>query len=145
LAGHEQNRVSRFPPVEAEWSQRWIVGVKQTSKIMILKQGEKIHVIHRRLFPKEAQRHFIGTVEAYENGVARVTGWLWTVERTKFTFVKRPEQRTRLISIVSGDLLLNIIPSSVQLEAITYKLEKKGMRVTDGSSWYLDLSECSWE
>lgn len=111
---------------------------------MILQPGEKIHVIHRRLLEKEPHRHFLGVVEDYQGGVARVAGHVWTVDRVKFAFVKRPERRTRLISVTSGDLLVNILPPSVNLDKIVYKQEKKSVRVTDGSDWFLDLSEFAW-
>ena len=111
---------------------------------MILKQGEKVHIIHRRHYEKDHHRHFIGLVDAYEGGVARVTGHVYTVDPIKFTFVKRAEQRTRLISVSSGDVLVNIIPGKVNLEKIVYKQERKAVRVTDGSEWYLDLSEYTW-
>ncbi|HYV26022.1 MAG TPA: hypothetical protein VFA77_00680 [Candidatus Eisenbacteria bacterium] len=111
---------------------------------MILQPGEKLHVIHRRYFEKESRRHFVGIVEAYEGGVARVTGNVFTVDRTKFAFVRRPEMRTRIISLVSGDVLVNVIPPSVDLDKVVYKQEKKSVRVTDGSDWHLDLSEFTW-
>lgn len=111
---------------------------------MILKQGEKVHIIHRRIYEKDHHRHFIGVVDVYDLGVARVTGHVYTVDTVKFTFMKRPEVRTRLISVVSGDVLVNIIPGKVNLEKITYKQERKAVRVTDGSDWHLDLSEYTW-
>ena len=111
---------------------------------MILKAGEKVHVIHRRNYEKDNHRHFIGVVDGYEGGVARITGHVYTVDTAKFTFIKRPEVRTRLVSIVSGDVLLNIIPAKVNLEKITYKQERKAVRVSDGSDWHLDISEFTW-
>ena len=111
---------------------------------MILRKGEKIHVIHRRLFEKEPHRHFIGVVEEYETGVAQVTGYVYTVDPVKFAFIRRAEKRTRIISVVSGDLLVNVIPPAVDLEKIIYKQEAKSVRVTDGSEWRLDLSEFAW-
>ena len=111
---------------------------------MILRSGEKVHVIHRRHYEKDAHRHFIGTVEDYEDGIARVIGHVFTVDTVKFQYIRRPEVRTRIISVVGGDLLINVIPPSVNLEKITYKHEKKSVRVSDGSDWFLDLSEFSW-
>ncbi len=111
---------------------------------MILQQGEKIHVIHRRHFEKDHHRHFVGTVESYEAGVARVNGHVYTVDPVKFAYVKRPEVRTRIISLVSGDLLVNILPTYVNLDNIVYKQEKSAVRVTDGSDWHLDISEFTW-
>lgn len=115
-----------------------------TGPVMILKKGEKIHVIHRRFFEKEARRHFIGSVESYEMGLARVTGYVFTVDRAKYSFMKRPELRTRIISLVSGHLLVNVIPDHVDLEKVHYRIENKAMRVTDGGEWHLDLSEVTW-
>jgi hypothetical protein len=46
--------------------------------------------------------------------------------------------------VISGDLLVNVIPSSVDLEKIVYKQEAKSVRVTDGGDWHLDLSEFTW-
>ncbi|MEW6306195.1 MAG: hypothetical protein AB1705_22240 [Verrucomicrobiota bacterium] len=101
-------------------------------------------MIHRRLFEKEARRHFVGVVDHYEAGLARVTGYLFTVDRVKFAFVRRDEQRTRIISLLSGDVLVNVIPPEVDLSKVVYRQEKKAVRVTDGN-WYLDLSEVTWE
>ena len=111
---------------------------------MILQQGEKIHVIHRRHLDKDPHRHFIGVVDAYENGVARATGHVFTVDPTKFLFFRRPEKRTRIIALASGDVLVNLVPAEVNLEEIVYKQEKKSVRVTDNRDWFLDLSEFAW-
>lgn len=111
---------------------------------MVLEKGEKIHVIHRRYFQAEARRHFVGVVDEYDGGVARVTGFVYTVDRTKFAFVKRPERRTRIVSLVSGDVFINILPTEVDIDNIMYQQENKTVRVTDGSDWHLDLSEVTW-
>jgi hypothetical protein len=111
---------------------------------MILKPGEKIHVIHRRYYEKEARRHFVGTVDSYEGGVARVTGHVYSVDKNEGMFERRSEERTRIISLLSGDLLVNVLPPSVQLDKVVYKQIKHAIRVTDGSNWYLDLSETAW-
>ena len=111
---------------------------------MILQKGEKIHVIHRRHFEKEPQRHFVGVVDHYDNGLARVTGHIFTVDSVKYVFYRRPEVRTRIVSLSSGDVLVNIIPPSVDLAKIVYKQEKKSVRVTDGSEWHMDISDFAW-
>jgi hypothetical protein len=113
-------------------------------KHAILSAGEKVHIIHRRYLEKEPHRHFVGTVDVYEPGIARVTGHLFTVDPLRFEFFRRPERRTRLVSLLSGDVLVNIIPPMVDLDRITYQHEAKALRVTDGSNWHLDLSELAW-
>ncbi len=111
---------------------------------MILQKGEKVHVIHRRHFEKDPHRHFVGVVDAYENGLARVTGHIFTVDLAKFVFFRRAEKRTRIVSLISGEVLLNILPPSVDLEKVVYKQEKRSVRVTDGSDWFMDISEFAW-
>jgi hypothetical protein len=46
---------------------------------MILNSGEYVHIIHRQLFPGDARRHFVGTVEAHEGSIVRVKGYLFAV------------------------------------------------------------------
>jgi hypothetical protein len=110
----------------------------------ILRPGEKIHLIHRRHLEQEPHRHFVGIVDAYENGIARVTGHVFTVDTMTFQFFRRPESRTRIVSIASGEVLVNVLPPEVDLEKIAYKIESKAIRVTDGSEWHLDISEVTW-
>jgi hypothetical protein len=111
---------------------------------MILEKGEKVHVIHRRHFDKDPHRHFLGVVDAYENGIARVTGHMFSVDPIKFSYFRRPEVRTRLIALNSGDVLLNIVPPSVDLEKVVYKHERKAVRVTDENGWNLEISDFAW-
>jgi len=111
---------------------------------MILQKGEKIHVIHRRHFEKEPHRHFVGVVDAYDDGIVRATGHVFAVDFVKFAFFRRPDVRTRLIAIASGDVLVNIIPPEVDLEKVVYQQDKKCLRVTDGKKWNLDISELAW-
>lgn len=111
---------------------------------MILQKGEKIHVVHRRQFEREPHRHFVGVVDFYDHGLARATGYIFTVDSVKFVFYRREELRTRIISLYSGDVLINVIPPSVDLKKIVYKQEKKSVRVTDESGWHMDISDFAW-
>ncbi|MBX3731895.1 MAG: hypothetical protein KF791_04795 [Verrucomicrobiae bacterium] len=110
----------------------------------ILQPGEKIHLIQRRNFEHEPHRHFVGEVEAYENGLIRATGWVFAVDQMTFQFVRRPEPRTRIVSASSGEVLINVIPPAVDLSRVTYQHEAGGLRVSDGSAWHLDISEVAW-
>lgn len=73
-----------------------------------------------------------------------MTGNLFVVDKATFQFVRRPELRTRVVSVVSGEIIVNVLPETVNLEKIFYKLEGAAVRVTDGSDWHLDLSEVGW-
>ncbi len=113
-------------------------------KQVILSPGEKVHIIHRRLFEHEPHRHFVGSVEAYDGGVVRVTGHVYSVDTMTFQFVRRADLRTRIVSAASGEVLINVLPASVNLAEVRYKQEANVLRVTDGSEWHLDLSEITW-
>jgi hypothetical protein len=110
----------------------------------ILNPGEKIHVIHRRHFEHEPHRHFVGLVNEYAEGVLRMTGHVFAVDSATFQFVRRPEIRTRVVSVVSGEVIINVLPSTVDLAKVVYRLEGASVRVTDGSDWHLDISEVGW-
>ena len=48
------------------------------------------------------------------------------------------------MSLGSGDVLVNILSTNVNLDQVVYKQEKKSVRITDSSDWFLDLSEVAW-
>lgn len=114
--------------------------MKQT----ILSPGEKVHIIHRRFFEHEPHRHFVGVVDAYDNGVMRVTGHVFTVDTMSFQFVRRADVRVRIVSASGGEVIINVLPASVDLAKVHYRQEANLLRVTDGSEWHLDISEITW-
>ena len=115
------------------------------SNSTILSPGEKIHVMHRRRFEKDVRRHFVGEVESYEQGVARALGYVFVIDDlSKHLFVKRPDRRTKLIPIGSGDVIVNVIPETVEVESVAYELQDRSLVVTDGSAWSMDVKEFGW-
>jgi hypothetical protein len=114
-------------------------------KAPILSPGEKLHVMHRRHFEKDARRHFVGEVESYEHGIARAAGYVFVVDDLdKHRFVKRPDSRTKLIPISSGEVIVNVIPASVDLAQVHYELRDRALYVTDGKAWRIDVKEFGW-
>lgn len=112
---------------------------------LLLNPGEKIHVIHRRYFEKDVRRHFVGQVEAFADGVARASGYVFVIDDlNKHLFVRRPDRRIKLIPITTGDVLVNVIPDSVDLAQVRYELGDRTLRVTDGSTWIMDVKEFGW-
>ena len=114
-------------------------------KQAILKPGENIHVIHRRRFDKDIRRHFVGTVEAYEAGVVRAGGYVFVVdELNEHLFAKRPDRRTKLIPLASGDVIVNVLPEDLDIEQVRYELDGRKLWVTDGNGWKMDVKEFGW-
>jgi hypothetical protein len=111
----------------------------------ILKRGENILVIHRRRFDKDIRRHFVGAVESYEDGIARATGYVFVIDDlNKHLFMKRPDRRTKLIPIGSGDVIVNVLPDSVDIEEVRYVLSERTLWITDGNGWKMDVKEFGW-
>jgi hypothetical protein len=118
---------------------------KQTMKSTLLSRGEKIHVMHLRRFEKDVRRHFVGEVKAYEHGVARASGYVFVIDDlSQHLFVKRPDRRTKFVPIGSGDVIVNIIPETVDLEQVVYELKDRSLVVTDGSAWSMEVKEFGW-
>ena len=108
---------------------------------LLLESGEKIHVIHRQLFEGDTRRHFVGTIEGCEEGVARATGFLFAMDTNLNQFIKRDTPRTRIISLSCGSVIVNVLPKDVQIDKITYNYHAGGDTiVTDGGNWHLDIS-----
>jgi hypothetical protein len=117
----------------------------QTMKNSILRPGEHIHVVHRRRFEKDIRRHFIGTVEACDAGVARASGYVFVIDDlSHHLFTKRPDRRTKLIPFASGDVIVNVLPEALDIEQVHYELEGRTLWVTDGNGWRMDVKEFGW-
>ena len=52
---------------------------------MILANGTKLLICHRRLFADDNPRYFFGEVEVYADGVAKVTGYTWARMPTRIS------------------------------------------------------------
>jgi hypothetical protein len=106
---------------------------------MIINTGEYVHIIHRPFFPEDAQRHFVGTVESHDGTVIRVKGYLFALAGNN-QFVRREQLRTRIVSLNEG-VIVNVLPSRVQIDKITYTHRPNGdVHVTDGTDWHLDIT-----
>ncbi len=113
---------------------------------MVLVVGEKIHVITRRLFEGDVQRHFAGEVEVATESVVRVWGYTFVFEfdAIVYRFVRRPETRIKVVSLADANNIINVIPPEVKLEELEYKTSaEKHLVVTDGKTFRLDINEFS--
>jgi hypothetical protein len=109
----------------------------------IVRPGEVIHVIERRIFSGDVRRHFIGEVEACADRTLRVKGYLFVYDSGASGFVRKQELRTRLIPL-DNRVIINVLPEGVSLEEIRYAHDSEGnLTLTDGTDFELDISEFS--
>jgi len=104
----------------------------------ILKFGEKIFVIHLQ---GDTRRHFFGVVEECNGVLARVTGRVFSPDGHNKEFRSRDQPRTRIIPLSSSGVIVNILPTTVDLDKIKYTAVQGGkLHITDGTAWHLDIS-----
>ena len=77
---------------------------------MLLNEGDKILVAHRRLFARDEARFFLGRVDAYEAGVVKVTGHSYVRDMFAGKMLEKAELRTKLLSLSSGTLMVYLLP-----------------------------------
>ena len=111
---------------------------------MILKEGEKVHIITRRLFENDLRRHFAGEVQAVGEVAVRIEGYVFVFDAGNVRYVKRPERRVRIFGLADSGNIINVIPAHVDLEALSYQTSANNHMVfTDGKSFTLDINEFS--
>jgi len=109
---------------------------------MILKPGEKIHVIMRRNFANDLRRHFFGEVVASAECVVAVKGHAAVYNSGKNHYEIKPETGLRIISLTDSKNIINIISRNTKIENIKYKVSAdKRLIVTDGKNFILDINE----
>jgi hypothetical protein len=109
---------------------------------MILKPGEKIHVIVRRNFETDVRRHFFGEIVAAAESAATVKGHAVVYDLAKNQYEVKPDARVRVVSLTDAQNIVNIIPRQTKIDSIKYVLSAdKRLVVTDGESFTLDINE----
>jgi len=111
---------------------------------MVLKEGEKVHIITRRLFENDLRRHFVGEVQAVSEVAVRLEGYVFVFDAGDVRYVKRPERRVRIFGLADSGSIINVLPAHVDLDALSYQTSAENHMVfTDGKSFSLDINEFS--
>ncbi len=106
----------------------------------VLDAGVRVHIVFRRRFEGDLKRHFAGTILAVDGAVARVEGHAFVYNTGNNEWEKRPDKRTRIIPLDDADLVINILPDTVDVDALHYALVDRRLVATDGT-YTLDINE----
>lgn len=109
----------------------------------LLEPGDRLLVVHRRLFERDDSRFFLGEVEAGEAGIVRVSGYSFIRDAIAGSVCRKREPRTKLLSIASGTLLVYVLPRNLDLEQTELHWKDAEIQLTDGNNFSMDLSEWS--
>ena len=108
----------------------------------MLEQRDKLLVVHRRLFESDTPRFFVGEVQAYEEGIAKIKGYTFVRDVFSGNMKKKPDLRTKILSIVSGTFIVYQLPVTVLLDSVRFDLEPNGALVLrDDSGFSMDIAE----
>ncbi|MEM9380406.1 MAG: hypothetical protein AAGB93_10705, partial [Planctomycetota bacterium] len=108
---------------------------------MILRPGTKVLVAHRRLYATDHGRYFTGVVDAYEAGMARITGHTWMHDGYRGSYQQKDDERTKIVPILSGSVIVYQLPSDTLLDDLTVTVEGVKMFLRDGAGFEMDLTE----
>jgi hypothetical protein len=109
---------------------------------MVLETGDKVLVSHRRLFAEDHPRYFTGVVESYAEGIAVVTGHSWVREPFRGEIRRKPDERTKLVSLNSGSLIVYRLPRATDLARLSMRHGEGGeVALVDDRGLAMDLTE----
>ena len=108
---------------------------------MVLEPGNHLLIVHRRLFEADHSRFFVGRVEGYDSGVARVSGYSFGRDHLNSKFIRKPDLRTKLIGIGSGTLIIYCLPNDISLEVVVFDVTESGLKLVCPPDVSLNLSE----
>jgi len=108
---------------------------------MVVEEGNKILVAHRRLFEKDELRFFLARVDAYEAGIARATGHSYVWDKLHGGIIEKADERTKIISFSSGTLIVYLLPDEVLLDTLKFVSAENRLSLTDGKGFTMNLGE----
>ena len=108
----------------------------------IVDPGAKLLVVTRRLFESDLRRHFAGEVVGVTEYAVRLCGFAFIFDGGRNQFVRRPEERTRLFSLMDNGCVFFVLPRTVEIGALKYVVtNERTLAVTDSGSFALDINE----
>jgi hypothetical protein len=98
-------------------------------------------VTHRRLFEKDESRYFVGTVDAYEAGIVKATGYSFVRDMGSGRVLRKDDRRTKLFSIISGAFLVYQLPDEAELDAVQFVSQDDELSLSDGKHFKMNMAE----
>jgi hypothetical protein len=106
----------------------------------VLREGDQVLIVHRRLFPEDRPRYFVGAVLAYEGGILKVQGFSWVHDQMSGAYARKNELRTKIFSIHASGFLIYQLPRELKSE--TLRLEQENLRsLLRADGFEMDLTE----
>lgn len=108
---------------------------------MMLAEGDRVLIAHRRLFERDESRFFAGEVLAYEAGLVKVRGHTFVRDLVSGRILEKAEPRTKVFSVASGTLIVYQLPESVCLESFQIVAEEGQVHARDAQGFSMNLTD----
>ena len=109
---------------------------------MVIKVGEKLHIMYRSLYENSTRRHFLGSVVTANDSLCKIEGYVFIYDEKKTEFIRKPELRTTIMDLAESGYIVNIIDSGVELENVRYRYTQDvGLVATDNKDFSLNINE----
>lgn len=108
----------------------------------LIRSGDKLLFSHRRLFENDQARYFVGVVDEFEQDIAVVTGRTFVWDAMHGRFLRKPDKRTKLLSLSSGTLICYRLPEATRIDELRIEdRDEHRLVLTDGDSFGMDMSD----
>ena len=109
---------------------------------MLINAGDKILLIARRNFDGDLRRHFVGEVTCANAMAVLGSGYVLVFNPRTTQYIRKPELRSRIISLMDGGNEINLLPKNTNIEKVVYKVSKdRHLVVTDDDTFAFDVDE----
>lgn len=112
---------------------------------MLLEPGNKLLISYRRLFEHDAPRFFVGEVEAWEDGIAKVSGYSFVRDVPTSQILKKAERRTKLVPVASDAYIVYQLADEVDIETVSFDWSEDGLRLLSDRGVLMNLAEVPQE
>lgn len=112
---------------------------------MILVLGDKVLIVHRRLYESDNPRYFVGEVKEFEAGIAKVTGQTWLEDPFTRRVIRKEGVRTKLLPVLSGSLIVYQLAAATDLSSVKFEFSDDGrLWLVGDPDLKLDMSEAEY-
>lgn len=108
---------------------------------MILSEGDCLLVVYRRLFESDHSRMFVGNVDAYQDGIVRLTGYTLAREGADGDYCRKAQKQTKIFAIASGTLIIYYLPRAFAIDRARIDVGELKLTFNDGADHSIDISE----
>lgn len=108
----------------------------------IVKQGDVLLIVHRRMFDGDESRYFVGEIDANNDVLVQVTGYTWSKDPTTNIFIKKDGERTKIFSLSSGTFIVYKLKNNCDCGSLEIVHgSKNDVLLVDKNGTIMDLTE----